>query len=156
MSHDDRRHQEDEVREILRRRQKNINHFAYGLVAASLASTALMVWGFILSDALRDGGAPLTKGYASFLAFAMVLGIAASGAIVTWMIVRDGRRRAAEEDVIREFDQHQQLGAIHDAIAVFLREGDEAALRVLTQTRSLLDGHTDSEAGSVRQFRGRR
>lgn len=158
---DDRRDrdQENEVRHILRRRQRNTNHPVYGLVAAILGGTALLVWGFIYSDALHDGRDPLTQGYAAFLAFAIVVGFAATAAAATWMIVRDSRERGAEEDMIREHRQQQQLVAIRDAIAVFLREGDESALKVMAQTRHLLDTGTDSGTdpgmGTVHRFRGR-
>ncbi|MFI2663389.1 hypothetical protein [Micromonospora carbonacea] len=148
-----RSEEEDEVRAILKRRQKETGHRGYGITAAVLGVLALCTWIFIFADARRAFGEPITQGYAAFLAFSGVLGIAASAATFTWAIVRDERRRTAEADRIREYHEARHVRAIRDAIGVFLREGDAAALAALERTQGYLNG-TDGQ-GVVRQFRGR-
>ncbi|WP_319462873.1 hypothetical protein [Micromonospora sp. RTP1Z1] len=53
-----------------------------------------------------------------------MLGMTACAATLTWMIVWDGRKRAAEGDQIREYHEARQIRAIPDAIGVFLSDGD--------------------------------
>lgn len=142
----------EEVSRMLGRRQRQTNHFAYGAVAATLGILALMVWVFIFADARRTAGRPLTQGYAVFLAFAVVLGIAGSAAAFTWAIVTEQRKRAAEDDKIRDYHEGRQVRAIRDAIAVFLREGDAEAQALMERTQRLFNG---TDGASVHPFQHR-
>lgn len=130
--------QDDAVRDILRRRQRTINPTGYGVAAAVLASSALLVWGSVHSSVRYNADARLTTSYAAFLSFAILLGLVAAHATFTWMIVRDGRRRAAEEDVIREFHHQQQIQAVYEQVLAALA-ADKKAERLRRWDR-FLDG----------------
>lgn len=144
--------EEVEVHRILKRRQQQTHHFAYGVVASILGATTLIVWGFIAADARRSAEEPLTQSYAAFLSFAIFLGISASASALTWAIVWDGRKQAAEDDRIREFHEDRQVRALRDAIGVFLREGDADAREAMAQAQRLING---TDGGTVHQFRSR-
>ncbi|MFG1659143.1 hypothetical protein ACGFIY_21680 [Micromonospora chersina] len=144
------------MRHVLRQRQRNINPVGHIVVTSVLGGVALLLCGSIYADAHHRPEEALTKGDAAFLVFVIIVGICAAAAAAAASSVRDARRRAAEEDVIRECHQQQQLSAIHDAITVFLRDGDESALKAMAQTRGLMDTGTDPEMGTVHRFRGRR
>lgn len=141
--------QETVVRKLLRRRQRNINPGGHLVVTSVLGGVALLMWGSIYADARHDPAEVLTTGYAAFLAIAISLGICAAAAGAAWSSVRDARRRAAEEDVIREFHQQQQLDAIRDAVAVFLREGNRETHGALSVVQDLIDR---SDRSNVAKF----
>ncbi|MBM0239362.1 hypothetical protein JNW88_23485 [Micromonospora sp. ATA32] len=148
-------HDATEVRGILRRRRTTINPTVCSAIAGGLAAVTLLVSGFIYADVQHNPTELLTKQYAAFLAFALALAFAAAAAAFTWMIVRDARRRAADEDVIRQYHQQQQVDAIRDAIAVFLREGDASALKLMERTQEFLGAGTGTEMGRVHHLRHR-
>lgn len=143
------RDQEDEVRQVLRQRQRTINPVGHIVVASVLGGVTLLMCGSIYANAHHRPGEALTKGDAAFLMFAIIVGICAAAAAAATSSVRDARRRAAEEDLIRECHQQQQLSAIRDAIAVFLRDGDHEAHGALSAVQNLIDR---TGTGNVRQF----
>ena len=143
-----------EVRAILRRRQQHGASTTYRVLAGSAGSAALVMWGFIVANAAVNPGGHVGRAYAAFLALAVVVGVAAVAAVFTWLRERDGSRRSAEADRIREYQHTRQVKAIRDAIGVFLRDGDEDARWALTQTQNLING-TGTDGGNVRHFRGR-
>lgn len=144
--------EEAEVHRILKRRQQQTNHLASGYVAATLGVLSLAAWMFMFADSRRAFGQPLSKGYATVLAFCIVLGVAASATACTWAIVRDGRTRAAEDDKIREHHEARQTRAIRDAIRVFLRDGDAEAQALMERTQQLFNG---TDGGNVHLFQHR-
>lgn len=143
------REQEDEVRDILRRRQRNTNYPTGGLVAAALGGLGLLVWGCVFASAWHDADKPLTNGHASFLAFSVVLGIAAVVVAVLWASVFNQRRLAAEDDRImayvnRQMVEHDERQArkIVDLVLAGLR--DEERKRYIKAVADELREETDS------------
>lgn len=96
-----------EVLRIRNRRQEATAH-PYGPIAGTLGACALITWGSILRDARADPHTTGTRAYLAWLAFAIVLGIAASAATVLWASVLNTRRLAADGDRICEYDAEQQ------------------------------------------------
>lgn len=96
-----------EILKVLKRREQATAH-PYGPIAGTLGAAALVVWGSILRDARVDPLTIANRAYLAWLAFAIVLGIAASAATVLWASVRNTRRLAAEQDRIKKYDDEQK------------------------------------------------
>jgi len=121
-----------EVRAILRRRQQHGASTTYRVLAGSAGSAALVMWGFIAANAAVNPAGHVGRAYAAFLALAVVVGVAAIAAVFTWLRERDGSRRSAEADRIREYQHGRQVRAIQAAVAAALlpgrADGDEGGL----------------------------
>lgn len=124
-----------DVLRILKRRQQSHGHTLYGAIAFTLTLCAGVVGGTIIRDARADPEAALTLSYAAFLTFAGVLGFAASASTFTWLLVRNERKLAAENDMISEYRQRKQVKEIRQ------------------QFKAALEEHTREER--VRQFNNR-
>lgn len=147
-------YEHDEIRELISRRRDPRVPFVYGMTAAGLSSVALLLWGVIGAVAISDPGAPQTRAFSSVVAFAAVLGVAASASAFTYVLERGDRRRAAESDRIREHHQVRQVRALKDAIGVFLRDGDEDARKLMAQTQQFIND-TGTDGANVHRFRSR-
>lgn len=114
-----------EILRTLKRRQKALSPI-HGAIAATLTAAACAVWGSILRDAHVDPYTTVTRAYLAWLAFAIVLGIAASAATVLWASVYNTRRLAAEGDRIAEYRDRQQIRRISDQVLAGIRKQQQA------------------------------
>lgn len=142
----------DDVRQIIRQRQKPGAPLAYSILAGLSGGAALLLWGYIFADSAHEPGAPIDREYGAFLAFSAVVGVSAAMSGIIWLRERDASRNRADADRIREHQHTRQVKAIRDAIGVFLRDGDEDARKLMAQTQQFING---TEGGTVHRFRGR-
>lgn len=152
----DLRRTEDEHREVratLKQRQQHGAAMTYRVLAGVTGGLALLLWGFLIANSAHRPGAPIDRAYGTLLTFAAVAAVAAVITGIIWLRERDASRHRAEADRIRAYYQSRQVRAIRDAIGVFLREGDEDARKLMTQTQNFING-TGTD-GNVHQFRGR-
>ncbi|MGS2615164.1 hypothetical protein ACVCAH_11655 [Micromonospora sp. LZ34] len=117
-----------EILRLLARRQKASGH-PYGPIAGTLGAAAFATWGSILRDAQADPLTVVNRAYLAWLAFAIVLGIAASAATVLWASVRSQRQLAADGDRITEYRFQHQVRQIRDQVLAGIRDREQADRR---------------------------
>lgn len=138
-----------EVEQLVRRRRKNKGHIVHGVIAGALCAAALCMWATVRADVAHTPGGPLSTRYAAYLAFAIVLGVAAAASTLTWLIVWNINARAAESDRIREYHEARQMRVIREAIGVFLQDGDRDTQGALRAVQGLINR---SDSSNVTQF----
>lgn len=143
-------YEHDEIQKLIRDRRDPRVPFVYAMTAAILGSAALLLWGVIGAVAISNPGAPQTRAFAAVVAFSAVLGVAACVSAFVYVSERGHRRRAAESDRIRDFQDNRQVRVIREAIGVFLNDGDAAARDFMTETQQIVNGRGGAD---VRQFR---
>ncbi|MEV5211235.1 hypothetical protein AB0K35_27565 [Micromonospora sp. NPDC053740] len=142
-------YEHDEIEALIRARRDTRVPFVYAMTAATMGSAALLLWGVIGAVAISSPAAPQTRAFSAVVAFSAVLGVAACVSAFVYVSERADRRRAAESDRIRDYQDNRQVRVIREAIGVFLNDGDAAARDFMAETQQIVNGR----GGDVRQFR---